>query len=432
MRCCRFAVTWLAIALVGLATLVRPDATTGGEEKDATLDGMWSVISMTDREQDLPKSVTQGVRFVFSGNKLTMRVVDKVIAESEFAVDPTKQPPTIRMTYGDKPTMGIYQLDGDDLKICLSGSVDVRPTKFASELDSANRMLIILKRGEHGPAAWPLFVLSIDGAELRPLGKFPRDMAIGSPDVSPDGKMVSFDAWRLARNETYSSARVYVVNVDGTGLKDIGVGAMPSWSPDGKKITFCQYSPNRGVWIMNADGSNKQLIDADGWGSDWSPVGNEIAYTTNQDGANVRIVDPNTGKHRTLLRTQEYRSIYWNSSWSPDGKHICFKGIRANEAHEIAIVSTEGDEKEFRVLLSSAEDTQFKNIRPIVAWDGNADNILVSVRGPEDKFPQLYALDPAGKLPPKRVPGQDPQRMNGDMAWFPDGKSLLLASQERK
>jgi len=421
----------VVIVLVGLAVLVRPDAATGSEEKDATLDGMWSVISMTDREKDLAKSTIQGVRVVFSGDRLSIRVVDKVVAESEFAVDPTKQPSTIRMTYGDERTWGIYQLDGDDLKICLSGSANERPTKFVSEMDSVNRMLIILKRGEHGPAGWPLFVLGIDGTGLRPLAKFPRDMAIGSPDVSLDGRKVAFDAWRLARNETYSAAHVYVVNVDGTGLKDIAVGAMPSWSPDGEKITFCQYSPNHGVWVMNADGSNKQLIDADGWGSDWSPAGNEIAYTVRNDGADICIVDPDTGKRRTLFETQEYRTIYQNLSWSPDGKQVCFKGIRANEAHEIAIVSTEGEDKGFKVLLSSAEHSQFKNIRPIVAWDGDADKILVSVRGPEDRFPQLYALDPDGKISPKRVPGQDPKRMNGDMAWFPDGKSLLLASQER-
>lgn len=273
MRCCRFAVTWLATLFLGLATLTTPDAATGSEEKEASLDGMWSVISMTDREQDLPKSMTQGVRFVFFGNKLTMHVVDKVIAESEFAVDPTKKPPTIRMTYGDKPTLGIYQLDGDDLKICLSGSVDERPTKFTSELDSANRTLIILKRGEHGPAAWPLFVLGIDGTGLRPLGKFPRDMAIGSPDVLPDGKMVAFDAWRLARNETYSSAHVYVVNVDGTGLKDIAVGAMPSWSPDGDRITFCQYSPKR------VPGQDPQRINGD---MAWFPDGKSLLVASQE------------------------------------------------------------------------------------------------------------------------------------------------------
>ena len=52
---------------------------------------------------------------------------------------------------------------------------------------------------------------------------------------------------------------------DGQGLKDLGTGAMPSWSPDGKRITFSCYDP-RGVWTMNADGTSRELLDAEGWG----------------------------------------------------------------------------------------------------------------------------------------------------------------------
>ena len=431
MRCVQIAVMIMVITLVGTTAAIQPEVAFGNAEAKTTLDGTWSVISMADRGEALPKGTTQGVRFVFSGDQLKLRVVDKVIAETEFTTDTTEQPPTIRMTYGTKPTLGIYQLDGDDLKICLSGSIDERPTKFISEADSTNRMLIVLKRGDHGPKGWPLFVMGVDGTGLRPLAEFPRDMAIGSPDCSVDGKRVAFDAWRLARNETYGAAHVYTMNIDGTELRDIAVGAMPSWSPDGKRITFCQYSPNRGVWAMNADGSNKQIIDADGWGSDWSPAGNEIAYTTYGDGANICVVDPDTAERRALLQTQEYQSIYQNLSWSPDGKHVCFKGVRASAAEEIALVSTEGDKKDFRVLISSEDENPFKNIRPIVAWDGNSEKILVSVRGPDDRFPQLYALDPEGMNPPKRLPGQDPQRMNGDMAWSPDGKTLVFSSQTR-
>ncbi len=410
-------------------------ATAKAEEEKSPLEGTWSVVSMADKGETLPESVVRNARFVFSGNKLTVRIREKVIVQTEFTIDATQSPPTIRMVYGGKSTAGIWQLEGDDLRICLGNSVDQIPTEFASQANSPNRMLVVLKRGDLVPRGWPLLVLGADGGARRQLAEFPRDMAIGSPDWSPDGTRIAFDAWRLARGETYVQARVFVVNVDGTGLKEIAAGAMPSWSPDGQRITFCQYRPNRGVWVMDADGTNQQLIDPDGWGSDWSPVGNEIAYGNYpagyRAGANICIVDLDTGKRRQLLQAQRYRSIYWNLSWSPDGKYICFDGIRRGGAEEIAIVSTEGDERGFRVLLSREKDKQFKAIRHIVAWDGNADRILVSMRGPGDKLPQLYTLDPKGERPPQRVPGQDPKRLNGDMAWAPDGKMLVVASQEK-
>ena len=105
-------------------------------------------------------------------------------------------------------------------------------------------------------------------------------------------------------------------------------------------------------------------------------------------------------------------------------------GIRPDEAKEVAIVDTEGDTKGFKVLLSIKEDSPYKSIMPIVAWHGNAEHILVSMRGPDDKRRQLYLLDAGGENPPKRFPGQDPERVNGDMAWSPDGKMAVFNSRE--
>jgi Tol biopolymer transport system component len=286
-------------------------------------------------------------------------------------------------------------------------------------------MLFTLRR----TVGWPLFALNVDGTGYRQLVSLPEHLAVGSPDCSPDGKKVAFDAWNRETDENYVAAHVFVVDLASDKLEDIAVGAMPSWSPDGRRLTFCQYSPNRGVFVMNADGSEKKPVDPDGWGSDWSPVGNEIAYTVYEDGANICIVNPDSFEPRLLFKKQEYQSVYWNSSWSPDGQYICFKGARPDGTQEIAIVSTKGDEQGFRVLVSTA-DGKFKSVWPIVAWDGNQGNILASLRGPDDKRPQLYLLDPTGEKPPTRLPGQDPDRINTDMAWSADGTTAIFISRE--
>jgi uncharacterized protein (TIGR03067 family) len=428
VRYLRIAASFLAIGLLFTAGQSRSYAEPQAKSSSGLL-GIWSVQSLKHTGRSISSSKVQALRFVFAEDKLTMRILENVIAETEYTTDESNDPPTMRLTYEGNPTLAIYSIEGDELKICMSGSTEVPPNRFVSEANSPNRMLIVLKRGDLGPTGWPFFVVNADGTGLRQLATFPKDMGVGSPDWSPDGKKVAFDAWRLALGEDYGDARVYVVGTDGSELTELAVGAMPSWSPDGKRLTFCQYGVNGGVWIMDADGSNPKQIDASGWGSDWSPVGNEIAYELSTGHANICVVDPDTGKRRFLLNKQRYQQVYWNMSWSPDGRQICFVGIRDGDAREIAVVSAEGDEKGFRVILSQQESPQYKAIMPILAWDGNPSQILVSLKGPGDKFRQIYILDAAGEAPPRRLQGQDPDRDNGDMAWSPEGEMAVFNSK---
>jgi len=76
---------------------------------------------------------------------------------------------------------------------------------------------------------------------------------------SPDGKQLVFH-WR---GEKYFS--IYVVNIDGTGLKKIaedknGDSEMPVWSADGTKLFF-QTNRRYGnweIWAMHVDGSDQK------------------------------------------------------------------------------------------------------------------------------------------------------------------------------
>lgn len=423
-----FATTVLAVAMLSANGTLGAEAKSDSQPAGASLNGIWSVISMQDNGRKLPSIKAKTLRFEFTDKKLTMRILDQVIAETEYTADSAKQPPPIDFTFEGKPTPGIFQLQGDDLTICLGRSADKRPTEFISKAGSPSRLLIVLKRGDLGPTASPLFVMGADGKGLRPLAPLPKDMMTGSPDWSPDGSRVAFDAWRLARNERSNVARVYVVGADGDGLTDLGVGAMPSWSPDSKKLVFCRYGQQSSLWIMNADGSDQKPIDIDNaWGCDWSPVGNDIAFRTSGP-TNVSILNLDTGKRRSLLETERYRGIYWNPSWSLDGKFICFKGTRSDGSEEVAIVSAQGESHGFRVLLSTKDG--YKPILPIVAWDGNAKNVLVATKGPGDKYRQLYLLDPKGEASPKRLPGQDANLHYSEMAWSFDGKHAVFRAEE--
>ena len=77
------------------------------------------------------------------------------------------------------------------------------------------------------------------------------------------------------------NTEIYVMNPDGTGQKNLtnsnDMDSQPSWSPDGKKITFLSFS-TKGICIMNSDGSGKKYLtniinyQGENYSLCWSPL----------------------------------------------------------------------------------------------------------------------------------------------------------------
>lgn len=110
-----------------------------------------------------------------------------------------------------------------------------------------------------------IYKMDIDGANLMPLtleGKYNAD-----PSWSPRGDLIVY----LRRERSGFQVRI----MDPSGDRDLaltdepGDHLDPCWSPDGMKIA---YSYKGKVWVMNADGSAKTPLLAEGLMPDWSPV----------------------------------------------------------------------------------------------------------------------------------------------------------------
>src|SRR5262245_1704411 len=95
-----------------------------------------------------------------------------------------------------------------------------------------------------------LWKINVDGTGLARFAGEP-DHRCGSPQWSPDGKFVAFDTWPAGKSNLTTIVQIAVVRADGSGLRLIGHGAMPSWSPDCTQIVCHTNDSPQTMVVMN-------------------------------------------------------------------------------------------------------------------------------------------------------------------------------------
>jgi uncharacterized protein (TIGR03067 family) len=134
-----------ALRVVGTGAFAAEQA--GGNDADK-IQGTWTVVSMHDSGRPAPPEKIKSVKFVITKDKMAIVEGGGEKEAVKYALDATKKPKWIDFTSKNGGKMlGVYELDGDNLKICFNErDGGERSTKFASEKDSPNDVLIILKR----------------------------------------------------------------------------------------------------------------------------------------------------------------------------------------------------------------------------------------------------------------------------------------------
>lgn len=276
-----------------------------------------------------------------------------------------------------------------------------------------------------------LFVMNVDGSNVRSLtNPLPLHRAHGSPNWSADRTLIAYDVW----SGNSATSHVFIVRPDGTGTQDLGVGVLPNFSPDSRRIAFTW--DGRGLGLMDRDGSNRQVVNASGRGARWSPDGKRIACSMNSEGsaaANIGIIDVITGTPRFLLSApdaEQFRTIQSNFDWSPDGKWLCFRGTSASDVEQFAIVGVqEFSEKPTSAMAQSARLRIIPTPSPVhsFAWHPGGRFILLGLSVPGESGLELSLCDVrTGAISP--FPGQKVRPAIRSFAWSPDGKEIVLSA----
>jgi WD40 repeat protein len=262
--------------------------------------------------------------------------------------------------------------------------------------------------GDEAPQT-AVFVMALDGSQMRKVAQVDQYREHGSPRWSHDGRRLAFDAY----NSPTLARKFFAIDVDGTALIELGENAMPDWSPDDKQLAYQHYGGGGvkyGIWVQNLDGRGRDWVTR-GVSPRWSPDASKMAFT---DGEGLKVLDLVSLETQSLL-DESFRIVNVGFDWAPDGNRLAFVGNH-NGVSELFVISAEGSTKG---LASRATG----DLSPIVSWSPDGKRIAFS-RGK-----RILVIDADGPAEARPIPGQ--QANNQSPAFSPDGKWLAFVSDQK-
>jgi len=228
-----------------------------------------------------------------------------------------------------------------------------------------------------------------------------------------------------------SGCEIYVINADGTGLRQLTDGLDPAWSPDGKRVAFARWGGQYpGIYIVDEDGKNEAQVF--GWPKAkapvWSPDGTRLAITHQRGEDNsgnpywklgvIRVAD----QHFAEILCWEHS---FSPTWAPDGNVIAY-----DSDHGLHLTSEDGSIGgqtyglyEYALIL----DTNATS--PAWSPDGTRIAYIYDERPPAE----IYLMTPDGENITKLTDTDLSDRAGSSVApaWSPDGSKIAFLTDRR-
>lgn len=189
-----------------------------------------------------------------------------------WTVDPSGVRGARPLTQGPQDYWTPYSPAGDRIVFAARGTADELDISTMAA-DGTDRRQLTHEPTLDTQPAWPpdghtiafvsyrggggeLWAMDVDGGEARRIVALEGEAQ--NPAWFPDGTRIAF-------YETDGDGRdgVRVVNVDGSGLRALGSGVWPSWTPDGRHVLFAS---DGALYSTPADGGPRErLRDGASW-----------------------------------------------------------------------------------------------------------------------------------------------------------------------
>lgn len=273
-------------------------------------------------------------------------------------------------------------------------------TATADVIVEPDRIAFISDRNDD---QYDIYIMNADGSNIERLTEtFGFETTLS---WSSDGRRIAYDSWDM-------EGGIFIMNDNGTRIRQLiankGLDALyasPSWSPDGTKVLFMEYTNltenvedwKTDLYVIDIDrGGLTQLTDTPDdteWAPAWSPDGSMIAYDFTKDGFRgdiwVMNADGSNKKRLTRHLGNDTRPV-----WSPDGSRIAFQTDREGD-YEIYVMNADGSGRKALTVNHSAANIDDTD----PSWAPHGMKLaFISNRDFEDEDDSLeiYTMDKAG------------------------------------